>query len=83
MIFSKDFSEMYVTVNGSRLQYGLVIAAAINFVMVALVLFFVVVKPAQILAERRARGEAPEDGPAPSDEAVLLSEIRDLLASRQ
>lgn len=30
--------------------------------------------------ERRRRGDAPEeDTPAPSDEAVLLSEIRDLL----
>jgi large-conductance mechanosensitive channel len=33
---------------------------------------------------RRARGEAADgDTPAPSDEAVLLTEIRDLLSTRQ
>jgi len=67
---------------GVVLEYGKVITAAINFVIVAAVIFFVVVKPMQILAERRARGEATDDTPAPSDEAVLLTEIRDLLATR-
>jgi large conductance mechanosensitive channel len=82
MIFSKDFSEMYVTLNGSRFRYGLVIDAVISFVLVAGVIFFVVVKPMQLLAERRARGEATDATPAPSDEAVLLTEIQDLLAAR-
>ncbi len=45
-------------------------------------IFFVVVKPMQMMAERRRRGEPIEDTPAPSDEALLLTEIRDLLASR-
>ena len=68
---------------GVVLEYGKVITAMINFVIVAAVIFFVVVKPMQILAERRARGEAAdEDTPAPSDEAVLLTEIRDLLSAR-
>ena len=59
------------------------INAVIYFVSVAAVVFFVIVKPVQALAERRARGEAGEDTPQrPSDEAVLLTEIRDLLASR-
>jgi len=82
MIFSKDFSEMYFTVNGSRFQYGLVIDALISFVLIATVIFLFVVKPVQVLNERRARGEATDDTPAPSDEAVLLTEIRDLLATR-
>ena len=35
------------------------------------------------LMARRAAGTEPvEDTPAPSDEAVLLTEIRDLLAQR-
>jgi len=83
MIFSKDFTEMYFTINGSRFLYGLVIDAAISFLAVAAVLFFVVVKPAQAMAARRARGEATDDTPTPSDEALLLTEIRDLLAARQ
>jgi large conductance mechanosensitive channel len=83
MIFSKDFSEMTFTINGSTFAYGSVINAVIQFVAIALVVFFVVVKPMQAITARRARGEDPaEDTPAPSDEALLLTEIRDLLAHR-
>ena len=84
MIFSKDFSAMTFEINNSVFRYGTVINAVIYFVSVAAVVFFFIVKPMQMLSERRARGEEPtEDTPAPSDEAVLLTEIRDLLASRQ
>jgi len=84
MIFSKDFSTMTFEVNDSVFNYGIVINAVIYFVSVAAVVFFFIVKPAQALMARRARGEEPvEDTPAPSDEALLLTEIRDLLAQRQ
>ena len=45
-------------------------------------MFFFVVKPLNVLQERRRRGEEP---PAEelSDEAVLLTEIRDLLRQPQ
>ena len=83
MIVSKDFTRMTFTVNDSTFSYGLVVDAIIKFVSIAAVVFFVIVKPVQALAARRARGEEPvEETPAPSDEAVLLTEIRDLLASR-
>lgn len=83
MIFSRDFTDMTFTIRGSVFSYGLVIDAVIRFAAIAAVVFFVVVKPVQALAARRARGEEPaEDTPAPSDEAVLLTEIRDLLAQR-
>lgn len=82
MIFSKDFAEMTFTINGSTFFYGTVINAVITFISVAAVIFFIVVKPMQMMAERRRHGEPIEDTPAPSDEALLLTEIRDLLASR-
>jgi large conductance mechanosensitive channel len=83
MIFSKDFTDMTFEINGSTFAYGLVIDAIIRFVSVAAVVFFVIVKPMQAIAARRARGEEPiEDTPAPSDEALLLTEIRDLLSQR-
>ncbi len=83
IIFSKDFSTMTFEINDSVFNYGIVINAVIYFVSVAAVVFFFIVKPMQLLVERRARGEEPvEDTPAPSDEAVLLTEIRDLLAQR-
>jgi large conductance mechanosensitive channel len=83
MIFSKDFSAMTFEINDSVFRYGTVINAVIYFISVAAVVFFVIVKPMQALMARRATGEEPaEDTPAPSDEALLLTEIRDLLAQR-
>ena len=91
LIAGQDFDTLTITLVkptpsdpvGVVLQYGRVITALINFVLVAAVIFFVIVKPMQVIAERRARGEATDDTPAPSDEALLLTEIRDLLAARQ
>ena len=83
MIFSKDFSEMTFDVNGSIFRYGAVINAVISFVAIAAVVFFLIIKPMQALMARRAAGDEPiDDTPAPSDETVLLTEIRDLLATR-
>ncbi|MFL6206533.1 MAG: large conductance mechanosensitive channel protein MscL [Acidimicrobiales bacterium] len=81
MIFSTDLSEMTFKVNGSTFHYGLVLDAAIRFAATAAVVFFFVVKPLEVLNARRRRGEAVADAPAPSDETVLLTEIRDLLAT--
>lgn len=90
LIAGQDFSSLTITLKeptltdpaGVVLSYGFVITALINFVLVAAVIFFVVVKPMQAIQARRARGEATDDTPAPSDEAVLLTEIRDLLQAR-
>jgi large conductance mechanosensitive channel len=82
-IISTNFSEMTFDVNDSVFSYGVVIDAIISFVAVAAVVFFVIVKPMQAIAARRKAGEVLDDTPAPSDEAVLLSEIRDLLQARQ
>jgi large conductance mechanosensitive channel len=81
MIFSKDFTAMTFELNGSTFSYGIVIDAVIRFVSVAAVVFFLVVKPINVLAERRKRGEVTEEESAPT-EAELLAEIRDLLAQR-
>ena len=82
MIISKSFSDMTFEVNGSLFSYGLVIDAVIKFVSYAAVIFFLIVKPMQALQARRAAGDPTADTPAPSDEALLLTEIRDLLAAR-
>ncbi|MET0728403.1 MAG: large conductance mechanosensitive channel protein MscL [Acidimicrobiales bacterium] len=82
LVFSQDFSEMTFEVNGSVFRYGIVINAIIYFVSVAAVVFFLIVKPTQALAARRAAGGPTDDAPAPSDEALLLTEIRDLLSHR-
>ncbi|MBK6858480.1 MAG: large conductance mechanosensitive channel protein MscL [Microthrixaceae bacterium] len=81
MIVGTDFSDMTFTLNGSTFSYGIVIDAVISFVLISAVVFFLIVKPMQVLAARRAKGEVEADEPTP--EAVLLTEIRDLLRARQ
>jgi large conductance mechanosensitive channel len=79
---SPDFGNAGVTVNGSKVVYGSTITALIQFAIVAAAIYFVVILPVRALEERRARGEEPGTA-APSDEARLLAEIRDLLAARR
>jgi large conductance mechanosensitive channel len=78
---SPDFGEAGVVVNGSKIVWGSTLTALINFVIVAAVVYFVVVVPMARLHARTAR-EADAATPAPSDEAQLLTEIRDLLRER-
>lgn len=61
-------------------DFAALITAAINFVIVAAVVYFVIVVPLNVIKERRARGE--EAGPAEPTDVELLTEIRDLLAAR-
>ena len=93
LIGGKDMSGWVITLKDAGsdpstdpavlLKWGSVLSAIVDFVLVAAAIFFLIVKPLNAIAARRARGEEPtEDTPAPSDEAVLLTEIRDLLAQR-
>lgn len=63
------------------LDFSNIINAAINFVIVAAVVYFVLVLPIKKIQERRKRGEEP--GPAEPTDVELLIEIRDLLAAQQ
>jgi large conductance mechanosensitive channel len=78
---SPDFGTAGFTVNGSPIIIGSTINALINFVIVAAVVYFFVVVPVNNLAERRKSGEEPEVE-APSEDILLLQEIRDLLRQR-
>jgi len=63
------------------LDLGGVINAAINFVLIAAVVYFLIVLPVQKIQARRKRGE--EAGPAEPTDVEVLTEIRDLLRERQ
>ena len=63
--------------DSTYVDFAAVITAAINFVIVAAVIYFAVVLPLNVIQERRRRGE--ETGPAEPTEVELLAEIRDLL----
>lgn len=64
----------------NTLNYGSFISAVINFLILALVVFFLVkaVNRAMALGKKREE-EAPPPPPEPSNEEKLLAEIRDLL----
>ncbi len=81
-----DFSSLTFTVNESRFFYGDFLNAVISFLSIALAVFVFVVKPLNMLVERRKRAMAAGAAPEPaslSDEAVLLTEIRDLLRAQR
>ena len=78
---SPDFGRAGFTVNHSPIIIGSTINALINFVIVAGAVYFFVVVPVNHLMERRKSGEEPEVQ-APSEDVLLLQEIRDLLRQR-
>ena len=67
----------------NTLNYGNFISAVINFAILALIVFFLV-KGLNKLTElgKKKEEEAPAAPPAPSNEEVLLAEIRDLLKDK-
>jgi large conductance mechanosensitive channel len=72
-----------VIISGQVFDFGAVLNAIITFVIIAAVVYFLIVTPMKRITERARRGERPtEDTPAPTDEAILLTEIRDLMQRR-
>ena len=90
-----DFANMFMIISGGEegvtyntvalaqeagavtMNYGLFFNAVFTFVIVAFVLFMVI---KGMNAAKKAEEEAPEAPAEPSDEAKLLTEIRDALA---
>ena len=77
-------ADMSVTVGNAVIGYGAFIQAIIDFLLVALVLFFIIkalnkAKAAAVKEEEEAPAE-PEEVPA---DIALLTEIRDLLKEKK
>jgi large conductance mechanosensitive channel len=77
-----NFSDYAFTLGKSTVSYGVFLQAIVEFVLIALAVFVLVkvinkVKQALALVE-----EKPAASPAPSEEIVLLREIRDSLRSK-
>jgi large conductance mechanosensitive channel len=72
-----DFSQLTFTINGSRFLYGDFINAVLSFLIIAAVVYFLIVVPTNRLLARRRRGEEPP--PEPTEDILLLRQIRDLL----
>ena len=82
-----EAGEEVVQLVENYLTYGNLISAVINFLILALVVFFLVKglnKISELGKKKEAEAAAaePPAPPAPSNEEVLLAEIRDLLKEK-
>jgi large conductance mechanosensitive channel len=80
MVGGVDFGGEKFSINGSTFRYGQFINDLIAFVLTAAAVFFVIVKPVNMVMARIRKPE--EIAPDAPTETALLIEIRDLLASR-
>ena len=75
----KDFSNLSITFKDTQIQYGAFIQSIIDFLIVALCIFFIV-KVVNKLMHFHKKEEVKENvAPPKSEEVLLLEEIRDLL----
>lgn len=81
-----DFSGLSVTLKEAQegveavtLNYGIFLQSLFDFLIVAFAIFMVI---RGMNSMRKKEEEAPEEPPKPSNEEVLLGEIRDLLKSK-
>lgn len=77
-----DFSGLAVTIGDAKLTYGMFIQNVIDFLIIALCIFFMI-KGINKLTHKKAEEPAPEAAPEPSAEEKLLTEIRDLLKEQK
>ena len=81
VIGKPDFSDAFIlTLNGTDVKFGVLITAVINFLLMALAIYFCIVVPMNALNARRKKAEDEAPEPEVSDEVKLLTEIRDALA---
>jgi len=74
-----SFADLEVQVGNAVLAYGIFIQNVIDFVIIAFVIFLML---KGLNSLKKKEEEAPAAPPAPSNEEVLLTEIRDLLKTR-
>ena len=75
-----NFDSIIWTINGSQILIGSFITALVMFLLVAIAVFFFIVKPYN--AYRAKTEPETEEAPAGPTEVELLTQIRDSLASR-
>lgn len=76
-----SFADLSFTIGEAVITYGNFIQAVLNFVIMAFVVFCLVKAVNRI--SRKKENTPPPSPPEPSNEEKLLTEIRDLLKSKQ
>lgn len=86
LIGGVDFTDLAITLKAAEgdlpavvLAYGKFIQSIIDFLIVAFAIFMGIKVINRLKHEEVVAEEAPAEPPAPTNEEVLLSEIRDLL----
>jgi large conductance mechanosensitive channel len=74
--------DPHVSLHLGPFDIGLLINAILQFLINAAIIFFVIVKPMNLLLARVRKAEASMPPPPPPAEVVLLTEIRDLLKQK-
>jgi large conductance mechanosensitive channel len=83
-IFGKqDYSKLYWTVNHAQIMYGSMLNAVLSFLMIATGVYFCIVVPINHVNARRRRHLGLPDPVDKPTEIELLTQIRDLLSSRE
>jgi len=75
-----DFSNLAFKVGEASFGYGAFIQAVVNFLIVALTMFFFVKAFAKFQKKEEVKEEVEE---LPSEEVVLLQQMRDLLSEKK
>ena len=76
MVGEPNFDDVTVHLGDGRILIGTFLTALVNFLLIALALFLVIKAAARLMPRKP---EPADEAPVPSDEALLLTEIRDLL----
>lgn len=76
LIGGLDFSKLAIKVKDAEIGYGLFIQNVVDFLIVALCIFFVVKLMSKFKKKKEEEPVAPAE---PSEEVLLLREIRDSL----
>lgn len=71
-----NFEHLMITVGTAEIKYGMFIQAIVNFLLIAFVIFSII---KAINTFNKKKEDAPEEPVKPSEDIVLLTEIRDLL----
>lgn len=75
-----NFSELSAVVGSATISYGLFIQAIIDFLIIAICIFLFV----KLINKRKKQIDAPPaPPPKPTNEELLLTEIRDLLKIKE
>ena len=81
LLVGKDtFASIVFHVGSAEIMFGNFIQAIFNFIVMAFAVFLIV---KVVNSLHKKKDEAPAAPPAPSKEEVLLTEIRDILASKK